>query len=61
MPSTWDEMTVDEKLEWLKRRITTLQTEIANDFGTLRRRIEALEKIVPAPTLSQRKPDYART
>ncbi len=61
MPSTWDEMTVDEKLEWLKLRITTLQTETANDFGTLRRRIEALEKIVPAPTLRQRKPDYART
>ena len=55
MPSTWDEMTVDEKLEWLKLRITTLQTEIANDFGTLRRRIEALEKIVPARTLSHAK------
>lgn len=51
MPSNWDEMTIDEKLEWLMQRLTALRVEMADDFRSLRRRIEALESSVPAPAL----------
>jgi hypothetical protein len=43
MPENWEDMTVDEKLTSLNRRIAVLEAEIADDFGKLRRRVAALE------------------